>query len=424
VNDEKLAGEAEEAVLVLSQTAKTVGAEHERLGNALRGLEAVEDVYYELRSDAAPWAFRLGMPAAIREALPPLGRERRIYSVQPDGADRARVFEEQVFIAGEPYRFRVVAWETETRAALTRLLAIHVSGLLAALVLAGLGGYVLARRALAPVRLVTDRARLLTAERLQDGIPVLNPHDELGQLARTFNELFTRLDASLDRLRQFTADASHELRTPLTAIRNVAEVGLGRDDAGKTECLESILEEAEQMTKVVNGLLTLSRAESGELSLAPERVDLAELSREVARQLAPVAEENTQELRIDAPLPVLVRADPLFVRQALMNVVDNAIKHGIRNAPIKVRVQRSGMKGMVEVIDRGPGIPASEQARVFDRFYRADAARSQAMGGSGLGLSLASWAVRANGGAIELESEEGRGSTFRIVLPADETAAA
>jgi signal transduction histidine kinase len=234
-----------------------------------------------------------------------------------------------------------------------------------------------------------------------------------------FNDTFARLERSFAQMRRFTADASHELRTPLTAIRSVGEVGLRapRDEKAYRDIIGTMLEEVDRLRHLVEGLLTLSRADAGAVKLTPEPVDLAALAREVVHHLGVLAEEKHQSLAVEAVQPVQVWVDRLVLRQAVINVVDNAIKYSPAEAHIRVVVQEQLSSATLAVIDTGPGIAPQHRARIFDRFYRVDTARSRQRGGTGLGLSIARWAVEAHGGHIELESEEGRGSTFRIVLP-------
>ncbi len=281
-------------------------------------------------------------------------------------------------------------------------------------------GYLLARRALAPVAAMTARARQITADRLEERLPVENPADEFGQLAGVINDALSRLERAFDTLRRFTADASHELRTPLTAIRSVGEVGLRerRSEAEYRETIGSILEEAQRLTTMADSLLLLSRADAGRADLHPVAFGLAELAREVAADLDVLAEEKRQQVSVVADTEVDVVADRPTLRQAVLNLLDNAIKHSPDEAEIRVMVRRSGTDAVLEVVDNGPGIAQEDLPHVFERFYRADRARSRASGGAGLGLSIAQWAVGACGGRLDVESEEGRGSLFRIVLSA------
>jgi heavy metal sensor kinase len=330
-----------------------------------------------------------------------------------------RLLGEPYTINGMPVVMRVARSETRLHHELRELLLVLGFGFPVAVGISAFGGYVLARRALAPVGRMAEQARVITAERLAERLPIVNPDDELGHLATVFNDTFARLERSFEQLRRFTADASHELRTPLTAIRSVGEVGLRehRDEKAYREIIGSMLEEADRLGHLVESLLTLSRADAGQMKLTLERVDLAELAREVANHLGVLAEEKRQSVLVEATAPVAATVDRLVLRQALINLVDNAIKYSPDGGRVRIVVQDSLHGPALEVIDTGPGIAAEHRERIFDRFYRVDKARSREMGGTGLGLAIARWAVEANGGRLELESEEGTGSTFRMILP-------
>ncbi len=317
-----------------------------------------------------------------------------------------------------PVVIRVARSEEPLRQELKKFLLVLVLGLPLAIGIAGLGGYTLARHALEPVSRMTEQARKITAERLRERLPVENPEDELGHLARVFNETFARLERSFEQMRRFTADASHELRTPLTAIRSVGEVGLRepRDAKAYREVIGSMLEEVDRLSRLVDSLLTLSRADAGHVKVTPEHINLIELAQEVVNQLGVLAEEKHQTLLVEAKEPVYVKVDRLILRQAIVNLIDNAIKYSPEGTCIRIVVQKRPEGSILEVIDKGPGIAAEHRERIFDRFYRIDKARSREQGGTGLGLSMARWAVEVHGGRIELESEEGKGSTFRIML--------
>jgi heavy metal sensor kinase len=308
--------------------------------------------------------------------------------------------------------------EAQVRRELGELLAVLIAGAPVGVAMAGAGGYLVARRALAPVDRMAERARAISADHLHDRLPVDNPDDELGRLAGVLNDLLARLQASFDRTRQFTADASHELRTPLTAIRSVGETGLRDrlDVNGYREIVGSMLEEADRMTRLVDALLTLSRADAGRLPLSIASVDLRELAAEVAVYLSALAEEKGQRLLVEGA-PVTVEADRFVLRQALVNLVDNAIKYSPAGASIDVRCLVEDDRAIVEVCDRGPGVPPEYQAKIFERFFRVDTSRAREGGGTGLGLSIASWAVGAHRGHIEYRGTPGGGATFRVVLP-------
>jgi signal transduction histidine kinase len=277
----------------------------------------------------------------------------------------------------------------------------------------------MARRALQPIERLVERARTISADRLHDRLPVENPHDELGQLATVFNDTLARLERSFEQLRRFTADASHELRTPLTALRSVGEVGLSElhDRAGYRDIIGSMLEDAERLTKLVESLLTLSRADAGKAALQREKLNLSSLARDVVNDLGVLAEEKHQVVRLEAPPAIFAFADRLTLTQALVNLVDNAIKYSPEHAEIVVTVSGNG-GSHVDVSDSGPGVAREHQERIFDRFYRIDLSRTRGNGGgAGLGLSIAHWAVRANDGRLILRDTGPSGSTFRISLP-------
>jgi heavy metal sensor kinase len=324
-------------------------------------------------------------------------------------------------VAGVDLVIQVAESEGPMRDHLRDLLFIFLLGLPIAVAIAGLGGYYLARHSLAPVDRMAEQARLITAERLTERLPVDNPRDELGRLATVFNQTLMRLEASFDQMRRFTADASHELRTPLTAMRSVGEIGLRgrRDPAAYREVIGSMLEEVDRLSLLVDRLLTLSRADSGESMLSRDRVDLCELAEEVTTQLVVLAEEKQQSLVVQAGRPSMCVGDRMVLRQALLNLVDNAIKYSPVGGQIAVKVSTTtGGMAVLDVSDTGPGIPVDLRPRVFDRFYRADRSRSRENGGgTGLGLSIARWAVEVNGGQLTLEDSDGAGATFRITLP-------
>jgi signal transduction histidine kinase len=263
---------------------------------------------------------------------------------------------------------------------------------------------------------MTERARSITAERLSDRLPVENAADEMGRLALVFNETLARLQASFEQMRRFTADVSHELRTPLTAIRSVGEVGLigHRDEAAYRGIIGSMLEEVDRLASLVDRLLTLSRAETGQSMLAREEVDLFSLAEDVAGHLSVLAEEKGQTVALEPAGRPAALGDRLVLRQALINLVDNAIKFTPAGGRIAVRLFEAGGAAVIDVVDAGPGVPADLGTRIFDRFYRVPESGER---GAGLGLSIARGAIEANGGRLTLERSSPGGSTFRISMP-------
>ncbi|HKW38230.1 MAG TPA: ATP-binding protein [Burkholderiales bacterium] len=323
-------------------------------------------------------------------------------------------------VAGPSYSIAAAVVEGARREAIWTLLAILATGIPLAAGLAVAGGYFLAGRALAPVGAMADKARQITADSLGERLPVLNPQDEFGRLAAVFNDTFSRLQDSFDRLRRFTADASHELRTPLTAMRSVGEVALEAPlDPGRyREVIGSMLEEVDRLTRLVDSLLLLTRAESGAARAPREVVEISALAGSVADHLRVLAEEKQQSLSVDLGARVQARCDPEILRVGLMNLLHNAIKYTPNGGEIRVRARadESG-QSLIEVEDSGPGIAPAHRERIFERFYRTDEGRGGESAGVGLGLAIARWAIAVNGGRIELESEISKGSLFRIVLP-------
>lgn len=347
-------------------------------------------------------------------------------SLAVPGGPRLRMITARYFLEDRPLVIRLAHSEERLWHVLGELLAGVAFGIPAALAVAGLGGYLLARRALAPVDAMTRQAAKISAERLSERLPTENAEDELGQLALVLNRSLDRLEAAFDQLRRFTADASHELRTPLTAVRSVGEVALQdqRSPEEYRETIGSMLEEVDRLTRLVDSLLTLSRADASSVTLHRSPTPLMELAREAVLLVEVLAEEKKQKLAITGDSAMQVPIDRLILRQGVINLLDNAIKYSPPGATISVRVgKRNDQQAVLEVEDQGPGIAPAYRQKVFERFFRTDPARSRELGGAGLGLAIADWAVRAQGGSIELESEEGHGSIFRIVLPVANQAA-
>jgi heavy metal sensor kinase len=295
-----------------------------------------------------------------------------------------------------------------------------VVGLPLVLAFASAGGYFLARRALAPIERMARRVHEINAERLSARLDVENQHDELGLLAGTFNETLMRLERSFERLRRFTSDASHELRTPLTAIRSVGEVGLQK--SGKVEdyrdVISSMLEESGRLTRLVDSLLTIARADSGQTQLERTTVHLVPLARDVVSVLEVLAEEKRQKISVAGDETISLQADSAILRQVLTNLLDNAIKYSQEGAQISVLVSRSSdQSAVIEVQDNGPGISREHREKIFDRFYRIDEGRSRDTGGAGLGLAIAKWGAEVHGGHLELVNPPEGGCIFRLMLP-------
>jgi two-component system, OmpR family, sensor kinase len=287
------------------------------------------------------------------------------------------------------------------------------------LVIAGLGGWFLARRSLSPVVAMADRARQIGVGSLNARLPVANPRDELGKLAATFNELLSRLEASVEQQRQFMADASHELRTPVTIARTAASVALQqptRSEADYRETLDIIEQETIRLSRIVDDLFTLTRADAGTYPVRRTPMYLDELIDDVVRATRVVAATRDVSIVADTFHPALYSGDEDLIRRLAINVLDNAIRYSPPGAAVRVALDRSGEGYEISVSDQGPGIAPEAQARIFERFYRVDGARTRDAG-AGLGLALARWIAQAHDGEIALAASSRLGSTFVIRLP-------
>jgi signal transduction histidine kinase len=299
------------------------------------------------------------------------------------------------------------------------LLSTAVAQLLSAAV-----GLVLSGAIARPLRRLTAAAGAVARGDLDQRVPVRS-RDELGRLSQAFNEMTARLQAARQMQVDFVANVSHELRTPLTAVKGLVETlrdGAVDDARVRDRFLETIEGETDRLIRLVNDLLILSRADSDALNLQRDEVDLAALARMVAGRMASRAEARDVTLAVEGGADARAAwADPDRVEQVLVNLLDNAIKYSRPGGVVTVWVD-GGAEGSVRVRvqDEGIGIPAEDLQRIGERFYRADRARSRAEGGSGLGLAIAEALVKAQGGRLWLESEEGRGTVVIFTLPEPE----
>jgi signal transduction histidine kinase len=292
---------------------------------------------------------------------------------------------------------------------------------LVALFLSGAVGLALSGAIARPLRRLTAAARAVARGDLDQQVPVRS-QDEVGQLSQTFNEMTARLRAARQMQVDFVANVSHELRTPLTAVKGTVETlrdGAVDDPQVRDRFLETVEGETDRLIRLVNDLLTLSRADSEALTLQRETVDLVDLARHIVERVTPQAEGRGLQLRVEAlPDALLCLADRDHIEQVLLNLLDNGLKYSRPGGTVTVRVG-GGPEGSarLQVQDEGIGIPAGELPRIGERFYRADRARSRAEGGSGLGLAIAQALVEAHGGRLSIESEEGQGTQVTFTLP-------
>jgi two-component system, OmpR family, sensor kinase len=303
---------------------------------------------------------------------------------------------------------------------LRRLRRNFAAGVPLILLLASLGGYFLARKSLAPIAVMNEQTRRITAESLSSRLDVAHPRDELGSLATTINELLTRLDAAFSEQQRFIADASHELRTPVAVLRGEAEVALERQrtPGEYQESLAMIKDESERLSRIVENLFILARQPIDAPALVKEPLRLNEVIAECARAGQILAARKGLRFIMNGALPeVSVEGDDDLLKRLLLNLLDNAVKYTPPEGEIRMRLSSRNGTAVVSVSDTGIGIPPEDQTRIFDRFYRVDKARSRSLGGAGLGLSIARWIAEAHGGTISVESAPGKGSEFTVELP-------
>jgi heavy metal sensor kinase len=301
-----------------------------------------------------------------------------------------------------------------------------LAGFLHALALAGpftllfsaVGGYLLAGRALAPVTTITDLAERVDPRDLGARLDLDLPNDELGRLARTFDDMLARIDDAFDRQRRFTGDAAHELRTPLSMMRSQLDLALARPRSAAfyQEALQRLDDDVDRMTGLVSTLLTLARADAGQLALDRAPFDVADTVELVVEQYTPIAAEASITLRSEPAMAPLVADEDLLV-QVLVNLIENALSHTSAGGVVTVGCGMDTSHVRLWVSDTGEGIAPEHQDRVFDRFYRVDVGRTRERGGTGLGLAICRAIVEALGGSISLASVPGRGTRIELLLP-------
>src|ERR1700730_3778339 len=373
----------------------------ERLERELRDPAEVrsEGAFYQVRDQQGRWAYRsplmVGYDVPIPDAASP-----SIYNLRIRGK-LLRVLVSEVKLRANTYRVQVAAPMADFYRALNQFkwVVLMLSPIL--LLLASAGGYWMSRRALTPVDDIIYEAQNINSKNLSKRLRVSQSGDELQRLSETLNSMLERLEASFNRITQFTADASHELRTPLAFMRTTTEVSLrtSHDVSEYREAQLQILDELEKTSDLVEKLMLLARADAGVETLQRSRVNLADSLREACKQgrtLAEAKQVTFQEDIVKAPL--IVEGDSDGLRRLCLILIDNAVKYTPPQGLITVSLMSSNEFAVVEVRDTGIGIAAEDLPYIFDRFYRADKARSRELGGVGLGLSIARWEAEAHGG--------------------------
>jgi heavy metal sensor kinase len=306
-------------------------------------------------------------------------------------------------------------WDT-----IQETLTMQLVCLVVVLVVATVAGYLFLKRALAPLEKMAIRAQQISAQRLHERIDI-DDMGEIGDLAQAFNKTLARLEQSFDQIRRFTSDVSHELRTPLAAIRCIGEVSLQKNGSREeySSAIGSMLEEIDYVTRLIDDLLMISKADEGNLRPNRSEIFVCTVAREAMELILILAQEKRQSLTFDGDERAVVLGDRMLLRQALVNILDNAVKYSPSASTISMKVHCEDNNVFIEIADQGCGIPAECREQVFERFYRLDKARTRNEGGAGLGLSIAKWAVHANAGQISVNANLNGGCTFQIQLPVD-----
>ena len=289
------------------------------------------------------------------------------------------------------------------------------------LIVATVGGSLLARKSLEPVAAIAGQAARISATSLHERVAVPNPHDELGRLASVLNDLLERLDRSFDEQRRLMADASHELRTPVAIISGEAELALSRDERSPAElraALERVRDESARLKHIVDDLFLLARAEAGDPIMVPREVYLGEVAADSVRAVRSLAEQKHVALSFTGSEDLPFQGDEALLRRLFVNLLDNAIKYTPTGGNVTLSAERRNGDYLVSVQDTGPGIPPDAQPHIFDRFYRSERDRRvSATSGAGLGLAIAAWVAQTHGGSVALASSSAAGSRFTVRLP-------
>lgn len=369
----------------------------------------------------SPDGFRLAMRKVV------LSKPRRLIQIEwRDPEERAEVTDIPAESDDDVPAFIIHAGKSlEPRnAALRRLLLILVIAVPGGLVVLAVGGFLLVGRPLALVDAITRTAAKVEPDKLSTRVPVGEAGDEIGRLAQVINSMLDRIDDGFRREKQFASDASHELRTPLTALRGEMEVALRRIRSQEEyrDVLEHGLQEVERMGRIVQGLLFLARADAGRIRREAEDIDLSRVLHRSVELASRLREDFEVRLPSSGLGAMIVSGNRELLERLFVNLLENGMKHG--RAPINLEVNESNSSWAVAVADAGPGIPEEHLPHLFDRFYRADKARSRATGGAGLGLAICRWVAESHGGSITARNDSDGGAVFVVTLPKADTGVA
>lgn len=339
-------------------------------------------------------------------------------------SEQFRAHQKVLVLEGKPFRLFVVRSNKEQTEFLNSLRWIFLFVTPLVLVLAGLAGYLLARSKLAPLVSMSEQATRIGSSNLNERLAVKNERDELGSLAKVFNNMLGRLEDSFDQQKQFMADASHELRTPLAIVRGESQVAISKDDRTAGEYRESLAivhDESLRLTKIVEDLFTLARADSGQLKAQLAPVFLDEILVECVHAIGSIAKKRNVKIDLATPRDLKLDGDETLLHRMFLNLLDNAIKYNREGGDISVTAEVEDNAHVVSIKDTGQGIAPEDREKIFKRFYRTDKSRTRdntdGKNGVGLGLSIATWIADAHNGSLVLKESGPEGSAFEVRLP-------
>jgi len=365
-------------------------------------------------------------PAALATVLRRAPRRAPSFFTLANDDGGSRVFITPMVVSGEPLVLAMEHPLRDRQKALEEARTVLFVSIPIVLLLAWAGGYLLARRSLAPVVAMSERAARLGAATLDEALPVGNPRDELGRLALVFNGLLGRLSQAIEQQRQFMADASHELRTPVSILRGEADIALQAEDRAPAEYREAlgvIGDEARRLSRIVDDLFLLARADAGQQPLRRGELYLDELAGECVRAVRSLAVQRRIDLSCHASGEFPYRGDEPLLHRLMLNLLDNALKYSRPGGEVRLELDHRDGGYVMRVSDAGPPIEGDAAERIFERFYRVDPARARgaesATGGAGLGLPIARWVAEAHGGSLHLARSTAEGNVFEVFLPVD-----
>ncbi len=415
---ERLDGELERLMLTLEGVMRT----EFNLGDSLEAAaaEASTEVVAPdrtlilARADGTPLA-TWGLPLPV-SWHPPAVPSITIESIVLDATHHVRMRSRPVEYKGHRYFATVLAPLNGLERERAELLLALTAGVLVAMGVAAVGGWIVGRQTLQPLSDMATQATGITERNLSERLSTPHKDDELGRVATAFNAVLDRLATALHAQRQFMADASHQVRTPVSVVHTTAQVMLARDTRPEQDYREAMTivgEQSARLRRLVDAMFLLSRAEAQGIPLVREPLYLDELVAECARALRVVAGERGVRVATSGDTEVALTGDDTLLRQMVGNLLDNAIRHARPAGSVSATVERNGSMAVVRVTDDGPGVPADQRERVFERFVQLDSST----GGAGLGLPIARWIAEAHGGHLVLETTGTSGATFAATLP-------